>query len=193
MKKEQIFKILNYFLIAIMIIGSTTLGINYFYYKAYIRILTTLTIIITIFIPIVLRNTRFRLSQKDKFIYYLFIFIAHFLGAIMNLYKRIIYYDLFVHFISGMVFFYISYLILVKTNSHQYKNKLINFLYFLGVVSFSALVWEILEFSGDILLNNNFQHSIDTGIIDTMGDMIAALFGGLISYLIYLKSNKSNQ
>lgn len=61
------------------------------------------------------------------------------------------------------------------------------------MVFLSALVWEILEFSGDILLNSNFQHSIDTGVVDTMGDMIAALFGGLISYLIYLKSNKSNQ
>lgn len=189
MKKEKIFKVFNYFLLGIMLIGAIALSINYCYYKAYIKVLTTSTIIITILLPVILNKTKLKFNEQDKFIYYSFIFIAQFLGAILNLYKKILYYDLFVHFISGMVFFYIPYLFLLKTNNHKYENKLVNFLYFMGVVSFSAVVWEILEYGGDIFLGSNFQHSIDTGVEDTMWDMIVALLGGLFAYFIYLKLN----
>ena len=49
----------------------------------------------------------------------------------------------------------------------------------------SACIWEIFEFSIDNLFNMNLQHNIDTGVIDTMKDIIACTTGAFISGLSY--------
>ena len=45
----------------------------------------------------------------------------------------------------------------------------------------------MFEFGMDSITGSNLQHNLDTGVADTMWDMIAAFVGGFISSLIYYK------
>lgn len=190
MSKEKFYKNANLILLLIMILGGLGIGIYYLSTKEYLRVFSSFSIFFTILLPLILRKTKFELTPQDKFIYLSFIFLAHFLGSILNLYKYIDWFDTFVHFLSGILTFYIAYFLLERTNNHNPKNKLINFLYLLGVVALIAVSWEIIEYIGDLLFNANYQHSIETGVGDTMCDMIVAMLGGLISYLFYHRAYK---
>ena len=53
-----------------------------------------------------------------------------------------------------------------------------------------ASLWEFLEFGADTFLGMNVQHSIETGVRDTMEDMLIAFLGSLIVSISYLVENK---
>lgn len=193
MQKEKRYKLFNYFLIFFMIVGSIIVGIQYFLRRKYFSVFTSFTIILTVLFPIFLKNTKFKLSYQDKFIYYIFIFLAQFLGGILNFYKRVSWFDVFTHFISGMVFCYIAFFIMSKLEKRNNYRSFIYFLYSMGVVALSAVLWEVVEYVGDLVLGTNLQHNIETGVNDTMEDMIVALMGGLIAYIILVvKLGKEN-
>lgn len=176
-----------------MIIGSVIVGIQYFLKGKYFSVFTAFTIILTILFPLLLENTKFKLSNQDKFIYYIFIFIAQFLGGILNFYKKISWFDVFTHFISGMIFCYIACFIMSKLEKRNNYQAFIYFLYSMGVVALSAVLWEIVEYIGDFVLGTNLQHNIETGVSDTMEDMIVALIGGFIAYIFLVcKLGKGN-
>lgn len=193
MQKEKRYKLFNYFLIFFMIVGSIIVGIQYFLRRKYFSVFTSFTIILTVLFPIFLKNTKFKLSYQDKFIYYIFIFLAQFLGGILNFYKRVSWFDVFTHFISGMVFCYIAFFIMSKLEKRNNYRSFIYFLYSMGVVALSAVLWEVVEYVGDLVLGTNLQHNIETGVNDTMEDMIVALMGGFIAYIILVvKLGKEN-
>lgn len=179
---RNVFKLLNFILVMIMIIGSLIFGIYYIMVQKYIRVFSCFSIIGSLGIPLLIKNTRFKLSDKEYFSYFIFIFLAHFLGSIINFYKYIEWYDIFIHFISGFVTSYMAHIILKKSGDYSFKNNLINFIFILGFVSLVAVSWEVVEFIGDIILNSNFQHHVDTGVFDTMCDMIVALIAGIVFY-----------
>lgn len=53
-----------------------------------------------------------------------------------------------------------------------------------------ALSWEVIEYVGDLLFNMNSQHNLETGVHDTMQDIIAALTGGIITHILASFHNK---
>ena len=53
-----------------------------------------------------------------------------------------------------------------------------------------ASIWEFLEFGADTFFGMNVQHSLDTGVRDTMEDMLIAFLGSLIVSISYLVENK---
>ena len=55
--------------------------------------------------------------------------------------------------------------------------------------AFVALMWEVVEFTGDNLFSSDVQHSLDTGVVDTMEDMIVAMIGSSL-YGIFCKIRK---
>ena len=65
--------------------------------------------------------------------------------------------------------------------SNKCRNKLLKILFCLGIVALIAITWEVFEFSIDSFAHTNLQHNQDTGVIDTMQDMIVATLGGIIS------------
>ena len=150
------------------------------------RIVIAILLYPTMFLPYLLDKTKYRISYKYKLFYSIFMFLTYFLGSIINLYDVISWYDLFCHFLSGIFTLIIAYHILNKT---KYKNidGITKFIYCIGFVSFLAVSWEIIEFTVDNLFNMNTQHNWDSGVVDTMGDMIAGLIGGVVGY-IFLKS-----
>lgn len=189
MKKKNIIKIINMILIFIMIPISIIRGTNYLINGEALRSFSGLSILLTLSLPLILNKTKYNFNDIDKLFYYSFIFVAHFLGSVIGFYKYISWFDLFAHFISGILTFYIAYYILEK-NKVKIDNPFILILYFLGFISLVAISWEIVEFSGDILFNSNIQHHLDTGVKDTMEDMIIALVGGILSIITYFSLNR---
>ena len=56
-----------------------------------------------------------------------------------------------------------------------------------SITCMSAVLWEIFEYISDYIFDGNAQRVLETGINDTMQDMIAALLGLLFCNSIYGK------
>jgi len=180
-------KKINKLLIILMIL--ITIGVSIFDYRID-RVFTYILLIPTLLVPLLCKKIKIKLNNLDIMIYYIFILVVQVLGCICNLYNIIWWYDLFAHFISGIFTFYIG-LILLKNFKINIKDKFIFILFF--CICFSALIallWEIIEFTGDSLFNLNVQHSKTTGVTDTMQDMIIAMIGTVITTIIYYLKNK---
>lgn len=189
MKKEKIYKIINTILVFAMSVGGILIGGYYLTINEYIRSFSGLSILLTLLVPTIINQSKFQLTIQDEFFYYIFIFLAHFLGSTINVYRYVSWFDTFTHFISGIVSFYAAYIILKRTKNIS-RNKIINFFFFFGFISLVALSWEIVEYLADITLKTNLQHNVETGVGDTMCDMIVATIGGIISYIYYLSKDK---
>lgn len=190
-KKEKTITIINNILNIIMMVTSLILTIYFININKYDRIFTCLAIYLVIYLPRLLENTKYKLNYNYKLVYTVFVFLAHFLGSIINLYQYIWWFDLFAHFISGILTLVVGKFILEEIEKTKITSKLIHFIYLIGFVAFVAVIWEIIEYSGDVIFNMNLQHNLETGVVDTMEDMIIAMTGGLLSYCyLYMKPKK---
>lgn len=181
-------KKLNVLLLIMMIIG--TLGCVLFWYDSS-RLLTYLLVIPVLMAPFFLMKTKFKLSSSELFWYYLFIFFSDFLGCVVNLYNTVSWYDTVVHFSSGIFTFLVGLFIFNRIDKGD-TNVWIKAIFGISVVCLIAVMWEIFEFGSDVILGLNLQHSSDTGVVDTMVDMIAALGGGMVSLVYYLVRSKKS-
>ena len=180
------YKLLNKILLIIMNIGTIIVAILNFTNNNYSRVMTFVAIFPLLLIPFIINKTKLKLSDKEIFLYYLFILLADFIGCVCNLYNNVSWYDIFVHFLSGMFTFVLATIIYRMISNDN--NKLLKILFCLGIVALIAITWEVFEFSIDSLAHTNLQHNQDTGVIDTMQDMIVATLGGIISSIyIWIK------
>lgn len=93
----------------------------------------------------------------------IFVAFAASVGNCMNMYTHLLYYDLLIHYLSGVV--------LAAGGWEIFRNR-----WFALLFSWAgAGLWEIFEFSCDVLLHAGMQ-GLAT---DTMTDMIAGFLGGL--------------
>lgn len=190
-KGEIMYKLLNKLLLILMNIGTVIVAVIEFSNQDFSRLLTFVAIFPVLLVPFILNKTKFKLSEFEICMYYLFIFLAQFLGCVVNLYNIISWYDLFTHFLSGIFTFVLGFIVLKRFNVYNSKNKVMNIIFCLGFVAIVALLWEIFEFSMDNLIGSNLQHNLDTGVNDTMEDLIVATLGGVISslYMFFKKFN----
>lgn len=186
---DKLIKTINYILVIIMSIGSFCLMIYRLSQERYGRIPTDIAIYFVLLIPTILKRF-IKIEEKDKLEFYIFIFIAEFLGCIVNLFKFITWFDTFSHFVSGIYFFIIGLKLLRLMNKFDEQNKMFNIIFAVAIALSSACVWEIFEFSIDSLFNMNLQHNIDTGVVDTMQDIIACTLGTFISGITYYFKSK---
>lgn len=140
---------------------------------------------------------RIRLSYPIKSLIIGFSLIAFSLGTVLLFYNRFAYYDILMHFLSGIVFTLIG-LCLYAAFDYNFKDRRTNFLLQISYAFFFAIfigvLWEIAEFGGFVLFGADTQHHLTTGVFDTMEDLISCFFGGLaviIDYLFYLKTDRS--
>ena len=179
LKEEFVYKLLNKILLIIMNIGTIIVAVIEFSNNNYSRVMTFVAIYPLLLLPFIINKTKFKLSEQEVFLYYLFILLADFIGCVCNLYNTVSWYDIFVHFLSGIFTFVLATIIFRLISKDN--NKLLKILFSLGMVALIAIMWEVFEFSVDSLIHTNLQHNQDTGVIDTMQDMIVAMLGGLIS------------
>lgn len=154
--------------------------------KGIVIILKDSSIILTILIPYIL-NKLFKLDINEYliFVWILFIFMAHYLGVICGLYNKWQYFDKITHTLSGILSSGVALLVLEKIKS---KNVLFNIVFILSFTWLCAGLWEVFEFTCNILVGGDAQRVVETGVSDTMWDMLVAFFGSLfVSIIYYLK------
>lgn len=179
-------KIMNNLLILIMLLINIisiilNLTINY-----EVNILVCISLSIIIVIPRILKK-KLNINDVTEFIFLSFILLAGELGSVLKFYDLISWYDSFTHFLSGTLTGYIALLIIKETKC--YKNKFMNILFIMSLVLAVAACWEIFEFTADSILGNDAQRVLETGVADTMKDIICALLGGTL-FLIGCLYNK---
>lgn len=136
---------------------------------------------------------KYEISEIIKFLYFLFMFMALVLGSIYNFYRMISWFDLLVHFTSGILISMIALIVLKKFNLLQ-NNLLIFNIIFITVFSITiGFFWELLEFFSDKLLKTDAQWVLLTGVDDTMTDMLIAFSSSLIFCMFYYIANKKNE
>lgn len=134
------------------------------------------------FIPSFLeRSIKVSLPASFQVVLLVFIFAAQFLGEIFNYYERFWWWDLLLHSWSGVLLGTIGFLLVYILNTASGVDVVMSPFF----VAFFALcfavtcgvVWEVFEFSMDIIFLTNMQKS---GLVDTMGDLIVDTGGALI-------------
>ncbi len=151
------------------------------------RLLADLSIILILLIPKVLRGIfKIRITPVIELIYIIFMFLVDFLGSVIYLYNYVWWYDLFAHFISGVLTSVLALIILKWLKMYNNKNKLFNIIFILSFVMMVASLWELCEFLIDNTMGSNMQHNIDTGVFDTMEDMLICLLASIITSIEFL-------
>ncbi len=142
------------------------------------------------------------ISDGVYFFAFLFCFFASFLGTIMGFYGRFWWYDMAMHTLFGYIGAVIGLFFACKlADIKELSPAFIVFVCFAVSLMFAAL-WEVFEFSGDMILNNNAQGEPITlpdgqvirPVADTMEDIICNLCGAVvfvIHYLAHVFSGKS--
>lgn len=182
-------KKVNILLILIALVGSL-----YFVFTRdtnIVLILKDISIIITISaLYIIQKLFKIKINEVINLLYIIFIFMAHFLGVICELYNYIYWFDKFVHFLSGIVtsFFAISLLVKFKKK----KNMFFDILYIIAITLMIASLWEIFEYISSFYFQMDPQKVLLTGVNDTMGDIIVAFLGSILVSINYYYENKYN-
>ena len=126
-----------------------------------------------------------------------FVFLASPVGSVLNVYRLWGPYDKIVHFLSGVLIAAAGIVIFWKIierqrmEKHQRKKLIgISSIFAFLAATAGAGLWEITEFTIDIIVSGGMQR----GMFDTITDMIAGTLGGLlyavVVYMMY-RSPKS--
>jgi len=164
--------------------------VNAFYLVFNQKILLTgllLGSLVLTFIPeIFTKFTGVNITSGGRVTYTVFIFGTQWLGTYLRFYDSLIWWDIMLHFSSGILLGYVGILILMwldKDNLQGGKQRLISIALFSFLVSVSgAVFWEIMEFLSDTFIGCNTQLG---SLQDTMEDMIYGTIGATI-FVIYL-------
>lgn len=127
--------------------------------------------------------------------YYLFLFLSIGLGTFIGLYDSTEFWDIIIHFLSGVLLVFVG-MFIVKSISENSTKELKLYQIFIILFTFAVAIgvlWEIYEFVCDLILDLNMQKYIDVNgnvyigqkaIIDTMLDLISNFIGALLTSFI---------
>ena len=146
--------------------------------RGIVIVLKDSSIVLTASLPFIVNKIfKGKLNDGVTFVWLIFIFLAHYMGVILELYNEWEGFDKVVHTFSGVLTAYVGMLFLPqKVDKIWFK--------VLFIVSFSmlcAFLWETFEYVCNILVGGDAQRVAETGVNDTMLDMIVA-FGGSILF-----------
>ncbi len=121
--------------------------------------------------------------QRTALLYVLFVYV---IGMIFNGYSRIPLYDKLMHTVTG-VLFGLCGLIVFYLLKPQRRVERAEFwqaaLFAAGFAAMIAIGWEIVEYLLNLLLHNDPQHVLDTGVDDTMWDMMVCMLGAVLFWV----------
>ena len=143
---------------------------------------STALIFILMTVPIFLKD-KFKTHTPIEFDVTLsvFVFFTLYLGSYQNYYEKFPWFDGTLHFLSGILLGMIGFVLIYLLNQRGSRKFHLSpgFISFFAVTFSMAVsvVWEIFEYIGDAVLGYNMQES---GIPDTMGDLIVNMLGALV-------------
>ena len=154
MKKINIFKNI---IIFVVIFCSLCYTVDAILDQNLYRILIRLSVIPVIFLPKIINVTfKTKISDASEIIYIIFVFIAHFLGSVINLYGKIYWYDNFTHYLSGIVIAFFALELLYKLDRYDSKK-----IFFISDFLFKILDSDIPNFKTIFF---NFSGSLNPNI-----------------------------
>lgn len=191
MKKINIFKNI---IIFVVIFCSLCYTVDAILDQNLYRILIRLSVIPVIFLPKIINVTfKTKISDASEIIYIIFVFIAHFLGSVINLYGKIYWYDNFTHYLSGIVVAFFALELLYKLDRYDSKKIFFTCLFIIAFNTMCASFWEFFEFISDNIFGKDAQNVLMTGVNDTMMDMILASLGSLTFVITYIFEEFNNK
>lgn len=179
-------KITNKIIITAIIIFSLSISIYDLVQNNILNSLKKLLIIPIIFIPHFIRkflNKDFKYVLETLLL--IFVFIGWYLGYALNIYNIFKPYDKIIHTIFGIVVCFFSIYIIKLFNTYKNSNVWFNIIFFISFSLALGVIWEIIEFADDKIFGKNEQGVIETGVDDTMYDLIVTLIGSAIFCICY--------
>lgn len=189
----KILRLLNTIIISVVAIVSIYLCKFDLEIKNVYDLLIKLLVIPIILLPKILRGFKIKIYDSEEFVYIMFVFLAYFLGSIIDLYHKISFYDTLMHFTSGILSSLLALDILKRENVIEKNNLFITLLFVLGFTFLISGLWEIFEFTTDKLFNKDAQNVFTTGVNDTMKDIICAFLACLFILLSYAYEKINNK
>jgi len=204
---KKVNRINKYALILSILAGIITLILVFTldYLKSDFNIMMTIVYILLCFVPLLLSKFfKWDIPNYMVWLYHLFILFSTLGGTVYGLYDLISFYDIILHFLSGVLLGGMGLYIFRKLTKKENKSLILLFIFIVGFSVLCGVLWEIWEFSADHLFGYNCQkYCLPTqevlvgheAIIDTMIDLICDLLGAVLFAIIticVLKRNKSN-
>lgn len=152
----------------------------------YGRIFVTLSLYLTVWVPAIVRATfKVKIPEHMEFVYLIFLFFAQFLGSVVNLYANVYWFDSFNHFVSGILTAIFSVAFLFWMQKYNVKDIRFNIIFMIIFSLAIASLWEFFEFTSDRIFGGDTQKVLETGVVDTMKDMIVAFLGAVLTSIYY--------
>ena len=171
-----------------------TIIFSIFEYNIFLTACAITMLIFSALPAIIEKQFRIILPVEVELVYTIFIFLHFILGEAANLYNRIWFYDLILHFSSGILVGLVGFIIIyffMHTNRLR-ANPLMAVVFSISFSLAAGAFWEIIEFLIDMTFGFNMQ-KVETGIVDTMSDLIVDLLGAcIVGFWVYryLKKNE---
>ena len=192
-KKDKIFRVINLALLISLLLA--TIGILIYHLKTgdkNNRMFSCISMCIVYLIPFAVELILGRRIQNLVTFYFLvYALFAGFIGSCIGLYKMTSWYDIPVHILAGYTFSFFGIFILSRLEKYH-SLKPITIIIFCFFCTLSVeLVWELIEWFSDLVLNQTAQGDIVPGynaplVTDTNLDMLCNFVGGLIFAIQFL-------
>jgi len=161
------------------------------------NVFLTATVIVLTLAPAILdRQFRVLIPPEFNCIAAFFVFLSLFLGSATDFYYKYWWWDIVLHTGSGFLLGIIGFVALFWLNSSDRipRGMKPGFVCFFAVTFavFLGVVWEIFEFVVDQFTDANMQ-STETGVADTMQDLIVDTAGAIIVALMGYAYSRSGR
>lgn len=143
-------------------------------------------------IPFILEKVfKTEFDAKMKVAYILFLFASQYLGSIVGLYSNG-WWDTFLHVLSGVFIAFLGYDFFSRLDDdiRLEMPKRFVFVYIVVFAMAGAALWEMYEFTSDLVLNTTMQGN---GNDDTMVDIIAGSLGGILAAFLLTEMHRNEQ
>ena len=158
--------------------------------------LTLLVIGLTLAPALLDRQYRIVIPPEFQLISAAFVFLSLFLGSATDYYYKYWWWDVVLHTSSGFLLGIVGYIFLFVLNRTNRipRDMRPGFICFFAVTFsvFLGVMWEIVEFVVDRFTNANMQ-SQETGVVDTMQDLIVDTIGAVIVAMMGMAYAKSGR
>jgi ABC-type Fe3+-siderophore transport system permease subunit len=160
-------------------------------------VLTAIVIVLTMVPAFLSRRYRIYVPPEFQLIAAAFIFLSLFLGSARDYYYRFWWWDIVLHISSGFLLGIVGWITLFLMNKTDRLPPGIRpeFLAFFGVTFavFLGVLWEIFEFVVDRIAPHINMQSNETGVADTMHDLIVDTIGAVIVAFMGLAYSRSGK
>jgi hypothetical protein len=168
-----------------------------------------LTFILTFLPDYIEKHQHIHLPHVLEILIVIFLYASIFLSARLGLYYHLFWWDDFLHTLSGVIIGFLGFIVMYKINE-KYSMDISPLLVAVFAFTFAVtmgVLWEIFEFSMDIMFGTDMQKwNLPTtvwilgrsyqgsGLRDTMSDLIVDSLGALITsvicYFLYKNEKK---